>query len=669
MSRMNLSLVLSAQDQAFSSTLRSGLRAVQRFASIASKPITVPLRWATGGLGLVGLNLGVRPLISGMDRLIERATRLDAVQRSFQSLVGENAKRAGELARRLSVASSGMLGMTESMELANRAIAGGLTLRQLGTAIEFISKKAVTTGKDAREALNTVITGLSRGSTLFLDDFGILVDGVEAVRAEFDRLRGGGAFDKLLPSEQKAEIVRQAIGEMGVQLRRMGLSGRESAFTWAQITGSVQNMGDRMLLAVARSKALRDALEGARDIFAGIEGHFSRGGSFRELLFGKGEGGAGLLSILGGGLKDAMENAGRLFVGGMLKGLAALGEAVAKAFAWIKTQFLGIWNLLPPKIRSALEHGAETVKQKILEAFAILSHIPQAIKDVWGPFFRRPGMAMQTLQAPGVALGRWVRDLLEGLWPARQRWFGPQSNALGGAGVFVPRMGFVNLGAANMAVALGQMGGRRGGIADAMRRVSADLFGALGWQRVSGAVRQFAAEFRGAAAAQRLPGAGGGGQPRDMDIPLTRPAFERLSARARLIAARLERLRRRGVAALSAERRTALRRAAREEERRLRLRGHRVRPQDRRRILRDLARQALAEEEGGLRNELDEVGDRLRGNEPHRRARLDRIGEGREAARERKADELIREIRAAVHGMLALTEAIGGDARKLARLA
>jgi hypothetical protein len=217
------------------SGISAALSGFRSLTSTLAKPITIPIRIGKAGLGaarsslalLRDINLGVGGLARGaafaagkIDALIDSGLRFEPTMRSFESLTGRSGKSAVDLAKSLVAASNGTLTFLDAMRISNRGLASGLDINKIATVLDFVSKKAVTTGKSAGAAIDTVVTGLSRGSTLFLDDFGILVDGIDGVRRRFDKIKGHGAFDALGPAAQKAEIINQAMAEMSNSSRR-----------------------------------------------------------------------------------------------------------------------------------------------------------------------------------------------------------------------------------------------------------------------------------------------------------------------------------------------------------------------------------------------------------------------------------------------------------------
>lgn len=366
MSDLNFSIRIGAED-ATKPAIQSAMAGFRKlFGSLAMKPFTLPFQIGRAGLGaLRDFNLGLMPLARGLDTIIDKGSQLEVIQKTFRTITGRTSRDADTMAQQIVRAASGTMRMADAMALANRAL-GTMKFDELLTAVEFISKKSVATGKEPAEALNTVITGLIRGSTLFLDDFGILVDGVDGVKRSYDAIKGSGAFDSLGPAAQKAETIRQALAEMRGQIDRIGVSGKSSFFLWQGIKNQIGDSVDRLVLAVAKSDALKSALQGASNLIRGLADHFFAGKSktpWQDVFFGKERQGldgqqtrgGGLLNVLGAGIMDLGEIVGRGILGGLLKGLSLLPDLFAGI--WKGLQAIWEWAIakIPPAIRAGLE--------------------------------------------------------------------------------------------------------------------------------------------------------------------------------------------------------------------------------------------------------------------------------------------------------------------------
>lgn len=404
---MTFGIRIGATDETQGS-LRSALSGFTSFARTLSRPILIPLKIASGGLSLLrDINLGLRPLVAGIDHIIAKGTALDTVSKSFRSLTGLSDAKAAALARRLVDAAHGGLRLSEAMQLANRAMAAGMDpARDLPTIFDFAAKKAVTTGMEFGSAMERIIMGLSRGSPAILDDFGLLNDGLEGVTKSYEKIKGSGAWEALGPAGQKAEIIRQAMADMQRQLGKIGVTGQETVFVWQRIKNEIGDAVDTLFAAVGRSDKLKSALAGVRDVIAGMTRHIEKGGSLWDILFGK-KGGqsGGLFGGLQAGILDLGEQLGRGILGGLLKGVALLPELGDK-----------LWDKMK-------EAGAE-VGQEIYDKLAPLAdeipaNLEQAIKDGARPLvdlLRRffPSSAPVATSQPSDGAKVYVEDLKAG---------------------------------------------------------------------------------------------------------------------------------------------------------------------------------------------------------------------------------------------------------------
>lgn len=330
MSQLNFAINIGANDQT-AAAVNSAMSRFRSLTSTLAKPLTIPFdiarglgKFLTGGIGLPGINMGLRPLVAGIDNLIERGAALEVTRKSFASLTGLTGRNADAMARSLVGASNGTLRQGKAMEIANRALVAGIDVwKDLPTIMDFASKKALSTGVSFELAIDQLVTGLSRGSPAFLDNFGLLIDGIDGVKRAFDSVKGEGAFDAMSPAQQKAELIRQAMLDIRKQSQIIGVSGKETAFVWANIKSQIGDATDKLFAAVSRNKSLNSALVGMRDFLGGITQHFEGGGTLGELLLGSEKGKSGGLF---GGLKAVAVGVGETIAGVFLKSVSELPD-------------------------------------------------------------------------------------------------------------------------------------------------------------------------------------------------------------------------------------------------------------------------------------------------------------------------------------------------------
>jgi len=116
--------------------LASALARFNQFGKLISKPLTISFKVATAGLqALQGINLGLRPLVSGLDALVTRGAAIEVVSKSFASLTGAAGPKLDRLAQSIVRAASGTVTLNRAMQVANRSLASGLNFNQLLTQV------------------------------------------------------------------------------------------------------------------------------------------------------------------------------------------------------------------------------------------------------------------------------------------------------------------------------------------------------------------------------------------------------------------------------------------------------------------------------------------------------------------------------------------------------
>ena len=186
---------------------------VNAFASIVSKVVGV----FTSIVGMAGETLGKIPGVIlgivkkaalgaagviagafGMIKFAEFGASLATIRKSFEGLTGTSGEVRKALVKDIRAAAQNVLSEAETMAKANKMLLGGMDTNQIKTVMEFASKAAASVGKDATQAIETLSTGLARGSVMMLDDYGILTKGLKGVEEEYDNLHGKGTFKDLV---------------------------------------------------------------------------------------------------------------------------------------------------------------------------------------------------------------------------------------------------------------------------------------------------------------------------------------------------------------------------------------------------------------------------------------------------------------------------------------
>lgn len=348
---MTVGLRLTARDdtQAALSKAQTGF---SRFRSLVSRPLTVPLQIASGGLALLrDINLGLRPVLAGLDRMIERGAALETQQKAFGKFTQLGTRDSAGFARSLQQSALWTLRLGEALTVANRAMTTNIPREALDDLFKFAARRAAATGETTAGIIGGLVSGLGIGSARALKQFGL---DIEHVADNYERIHGAGAFDQLPFAARQAMVLKAAMGEMRREVQLLRFSGREAIFSWKAIKTHIGDMTDKLFAAVARSDAMRAALGGVRDILAGITRHFERGGTFGELLLGKAGGKSGGLL---GGVGAVFRDLGGFVGQGLRAGLGSIRELIGPITIEGLSELTSKIGSLAGEIRQAMIDG------------------------------------------------------------------------------------------------------------------------------------------------------------------------------------------------------------------------------------------------------------------------------------------------------------------------
>lgn len=111
----------------------------------------------------------------GVKAVEEGAKSLD-VKEVFSNLATSMGRDANTMLAELKLASNGYLSEVKAMSLSTQSMMSGMDFGDVKVTMEYLQKYAKATGRDFDQLTQTIMTGLARGSTLMLDDAGIIID-------------------------------------------------------------------------------------------------------------------------------------------------------------------------------------------------------------------------------------------------------------------------------------------------------------------------------------------------------------------------------------------------------------------------------------------------------------------------------------------------------------
>jgi len=209
--------------------------------------------------GAVGLIAG---LGAGIVALGKRGSDVADVRDHFRLLAGDVGLTADALLGTLKTAMDGTVSEFDLMRTTNLALSQGLQLTQsqFSLTAETARILADRIGGDATEAYNTLLTVMATGQDRTLKTIGLNIDAEAAVAAHAKAI---GVEASALTESQQILAKRNAIlAEMRVQLVADGGAELDFADRLSQVKVGLQDFGDLLGEAIARSPVLSAGLDG-----------------------------------------------------------------------------------------------------------------------------------------------------------------------------------------------------------------------------------------------------------------------------------------------------------------------------------------------------------------------------------------------------------------------
>jgi hypothetical protein len=191
---------------------------------------------------------------------------MQGVERAFINLQDEPNKLLNSMKK----ATSGMISDMELMQKANQASLLGLDTSRFDDMLKIARASSQATGESMDFMLNSIVTGLGRGSKMILDNLGIQLD-VNKANEKYAKILNKSA-SALTEEERKQALINETM-EIGLKnVERSGGIIEQQGDAFQRFGASLKNLGteigEKILPAVSE---VTDALAGAFDFTGKID--------------------------------------------------------------------------------------------------------------------------------------------------------------------------------------------------------------------------------------------------------------------------------------------------------------------------------------------------------------------------------------------------------------
>jgi len=196
------------------------------------KSIAGHAKAVTATFVLVGAAIGALAIKAGKFKEIETA---------FRSMAIQNGKSADMMLSKMKEMSKGTISEMDLMTQANQAMLLGVPVDKFADLLKIARSAAKATGQDIGFMLQSLVTGLGRGSKLILDNAGIVIDTAKSYETYAAAI--GTTADKLSDAEKKQAFMNAAIkkGLENVAAAGSGSGGLSITDLWSKAKASIED--------------------------------------------------------------------------------------------------------------------------------------------------------------------------------------------------------------------------------------------------------------------------------------------------------------------------------------------------------------------------------------------------------------------------------------------
>lgn len=198
MAKQEASLIIKIKNQASEglNKIKGGLDKLKAAGSVAM-----------GSIKLLGAALGA--IGAAAVKAAKDFGEFDGVRKSFKNLAASQGEDSKKMLASMRELSRGMVSDAELMKKANSALLLGLPVNRFGDMLKIAQSASVATGQSMDHMLESIVTGLGRGSKLMLDNLGIVFK-VEDAYAEYAKTVGK-SVSALSEAEKKQAFINKAL--------------------------------------------------------------------------------------------------------------------------------------------------------------------------------------------------------------------------------------------------------------------------------------------------------------------------------------------------------------------------------------------------------------------------------------------------------------------------
>lgn len=183
---------------------------------------------------------GIKAMVTAGIEFAQLGAQARSVQTAFTNLASSQGQDAKLMLDKMRELSQGTISDMELMKQANNALLLGLPVDRFGDMLTIARSSAKGTGQSMQFMLNSIVTGLGRGSKLMLDNLGIIIKTEDAYKKFADA--AGTTASKLDDAQKKQAFINEALRIGTSNANKMGASTLSLVDRMQRLTAQFENV-------------------------------------------------------------------------------------------------------------------------------------------------------------------------------------------------------------------------------------------------------------------------------------------------------------------------------------------------------------------------------------------------------------------------------------------
>lgn len=219
-----------------------------------------------------GLIAGYAAATAAIIKFGTQGVKFQQVEQSFRALATSQGQDAKKMLTNMRELSAGTISNMELMKQANQAMLLGLPVERFGEMVSIARGAAAATGESMQYMLNSIVTGVGRGSKLMLDNLGIIISTERAYVKHASAI--GKSSAQLSDLEKKQAFANEAIRIGKENLENQGGTTDTAVDKWKSFGVTIINTKDNISkLFIPAFKELVRSTEPMIEKFSELSNH------------------------------------------------------------------------------------------------------------------------------------------------------------------------------------------------------------------------------------------------------------------------------------------------------------------------------------------------------------------------------------------------------------